>query len=114
MDYKKIYDQLVEKAKPRGLDKTKNDGYFEIHHIVPRCMGGGDEESNLVMFTVREHILAHILLWKSYPDNRSIVYAAHMMTGTREGGDRLPVRVLTSLRESFIKMASERVEGAGL
>lgn len=38
MNYKKIYDALVDKAKSRGLDKSQHEGYFEIHHIVPHVL----------------------------------------------------------------------------
>lgn len=113
MDYKKIYNQLVAKAKPRGLDKSKHEGYFETHHIVPRCMGGGDEDENLVMLTAREHVIAHLLLWKVYPYVQGVVYAAHMMTVTK-GGGRVPTRILATLREDFSRRASMRTEGAGL
>ena len=101
MDYKKIYDQLVEKAKPRGLDKTKHEGYFEIHHIVPRCMGGGDEESNLVMFTAREHVISHKLLWKVYPENYSLMWAYFRTVNTHKG-------ILTSREVERVKI--ERAE----
>lgn len=80
MNYEKIYDALVEKAKPRGLDKSQHEGYFEIHHIVPRCMGGTDEESNLIMLSCREHFIAHLLLWKIYPEVQGLLYAAFMMS----------------------------------
>ena len=80
MDYRKIYDALVEKAKPRGLDKSQHEGYFEIHHITPRCLGGSDCEENLVMFTGREHFIAHMLLWKIYRNNKSLAYAARIMS----------------------------------
>lgn len=80
LNYKKIYDALVEKAKVRGLDKSKYEGYFEIHHIVPRSVGGSNDLSNLVMFTGREHYIAHMLLWKAYPGNRSLMRAAKIMS----------------------------------
>ncbi len=85
MNYQKIYHALVEKAKVRGLDKSQHEGYFEIHHILPRCMGGSDDKSNLVMFTGREHFIAHMLLWKSYPKNHDLMHAAWMMSHTRKG-----------------------------
>ena len=59
MNYEKNYFQLIEKAKSR-----KTDLPTEIHHILPRSLGGTDEETNLVKLTFREHYLAHYLLWK--------------------------------------------------
>lgn len=39
--YTKTYDQLIQKkAKLRGLDKSKLEGYYEKHHIVPKSLGG--------------------------------------------------------------------------
>lgn len=34
------------------------------HHIIPKHFGGLDEESNYTYLTIREHIIAHYLLWK--------------------------------------------------
>lgn len=79
MDYKKIYKQLVERCKLRGLDKEALEGYYEKHHILPRCLGGGDEHDNLVLLTSREHVLAHRLLWKANPENNSLMWA-YVMT----------------------------------
>lgn len=85
MNNLKVYESLVEKAKVRGLDKSKHKGYFEIHHIIPRCLGGDNSEENLVMLTGREHFIAHILLWKIYPYAKPIAYAARMMTHRVDG-----------------------------
>lgn len=109
MNYKKIYDQLVEKARPRGLDKNKHEGYFEIHHIVPRCMGGGDEESNLVMLTGREHFIVHMLLWKAYPDNTPLTYAAMMMSN--RAVCKVNSRTYAALRRDFSAKVSETKRG---
>lgn len=75
MNYKKIYDQLVTKCKSRGLDKKKLDFYTESHHILPRALGGGDEESNLVLLSAREHFIAHHLLWKMDKTNDAMASA---------------------------------------
>jgi hypothetical protein len=75
MNYKKHYDLLIKRAKTRQLT-----GYVERHHIVPRCMGGKNEKSNLVELTPEEHYVAHQLLVKMYPNNDSLVYAANKMT----------------------------------
>jgi hypothetical protein len=75
MNYKKHYDLLIERAKTRQLT-----GYVERHHIVPRCIGGTNEKTNLVELTPEEHYVAHQLLVKMYPENDSLVYAANKMT----------------------------------
>lgn len=60
-DYRKQYDDLIETAR---IESVKYDRGFEIHHIVPRCLGGGDEWRNLVRLWPREHLHAHWLLSK--------------------------------------------------
>ena len=57
MNYKRIYDQIIERAIDRKLE-----GYVERHHIIPRSKGGSDDPSNLVELTAREHLLCHWLL----------------------------------------------------
>jgi hypothetical protein len=76
MEYKKHYNLMMERAKTRELD-----GYFETHHIVPRCLGGSDLPDNLVQLTPEEHFVAHQLLIKMYPGNLGIAYAVICMSG---------------------------------
>lgn len=59
MNYSAHYTLLIERAKIRTAT-----GYKEAHHIIPKCLGGTDELSNLVDLTAREHYIAHILLAK--------------------------------------------------
>lgn len=59
MNHQRVYDWLIARASRRQLE-----GYCEQHHVYPRCLGGTDEESNLIMLTAREHFLAHLLLAK--------------------------------------------------
>lgn len=77
MNYQKIYDSLMSKARTRQLEPGF---YCERHHVVPKCLGGSDGETNIVKLTAEEHYLAHQLLLKLIPDNRSIAFAAHMMS----------------------------------
>ena len=67
--YQKTYDSLIEKRRKFPLTKDKNDPnyiYCETHHILPKCLGGSNEEENLVNLTAREHFIAHMLLVKIY------------------------------------------------
>lgn len=78
--YKKVYNDLVTSRKLRGLDKTKIGFYTEKHHILPVCLGGSDEDHNLVLLSFKEHIIAHMLLARIYYTNYKIVYASKSMT----------------------------------
>lgn len=64
MNYKRIYFQIISYRKQNPL--TKEDGYIEYHHIIPRSLGGSDDESNLVALTAREHYIVHVLLYKIF------------------------------------------------
>ena len=61
--YYQWYQNLVLKSKNRKLDNTV---YKESHHIIPKCLGGDNSETNLVKLTLREHYIAHLLLSKMY------------------------------------------------
>jgi hypothetical protein len=39
---------------------------YHIHHVIPKHMGGNNEESNLIKLTVEEHANAHKELWEKY------------------------------------------------
>lgn len=84
MDYKRIYFLLIIKAK---LENTHNNIYYETHHILPRCLGGNDNYTNLVKMTPEQHYIAHQLLIKIYPDNSNLIYACRMMCMTKIGND---------------------------
>lgn len=63
MNYDKLYSSLMEMAKTQ----TISDGeYTEVHHIVPRCLGGTNDKDNLVVLTAKQHFLAHKILVKKY------------------------------------------------
>lgn len=76
MNYEKHYDLLISKAR----SNIRADVYTEKHHIVPKCLGGSNEKSNLVKLTPEEHFVAHQLLTKIHPDSDSLLYAACIMT----------------------------------
>jgi len=56
-----------------------SEGFVEKHHILPQCLGGGNEPENLVALPVRAHFIAHALLHKAYPDNKKLAHAFAMM-----------------------------------
>ncbi len=101
MDYKKIYDALVYKAKNRSLN-----GYYETHHILPRCMNGTNDTNNLVLLTAREHYIAHYLLYKIYKNTEhsyKLICAFRYMTVDSHGGNRATSKDYDWMRKEFSK-----------
>lgn len=58
--------------------------YHERHHIVPRCLGGLDDEDNLIDLYAKEHFEAHRLLSLEHPDNKKLTYAWWMMSHIKD------------------------------
>lgn len=71
------YNQIVKHYKELNLVKSK-DSYTENHHIIPKCLGGADEETNFVRLPPRVHFLLHWMLVKIY-DHHSLKYAFNNM-----------------------------------
>jgi len=63
VNYVRIYDEFIKNRRDREAAAT---GYTEKHHIVPRCMGGGNEAGNIVRLTPEDHYFAHLLLAKAH------------------------------------------------
>jgi hypothetical protein len=78
MNYEKIYNQLISKAKLECRKKTTGL-YYERHHIIPKCIGGNESKDNLVLLTAREHYVAHKLLCKLYPDDDKLHFSLWRM-----------------------------------
>jgi len=59
--YTKCYYKIIANAKSRA---STGEDYIEIHHIVPKSMGGNNDKNNLAKLTAREHFVCHLLLTK--------------------------------------------------
>jgi hypothetical protein len=84
MNHLKIYNLIVENARLSNRVKLKKDSenyvYYEKHHIIPRCLGGTNDEQNLVLLTPKEHYVLHKLLTKIYPTSKGIRIAFRFMS----------------------------------
>lgn len=107
MDYQKIYDNLVKKR----LENPPTEK-FERHHIVPRSLGGSNNDDNIVKLTYREHYMAHLLLCKIYKPKGGMNYSRmlfafnRMQTG-RSGSQVKNSRMFEYFREDFIKSVGD-------
>jgi hypothetical protein len=82
LDNNKIYNKIIDNAKSRSLI-----GYKERHHIMPRCIGGLDDDQNLVDLTAREHFICHLLLAKIH-NHHGLWSAAWLMSNKKTVGSR--------------------------
>ena len=75
--YTRLYYTLINKYKCETGER---------HHIIPKSIGGLDENSNIAIVPVRVHFILHRLLIKMLynPDHiRKMNYALFMMMNTR-------------------------------
>lgn len=103
MNYKQIYEQLIDKAKNREII-----GYTEKHHILPRSMGGTNDKSNLVKLTAKEHYVAHMLLWKIYK-NGSMAQAVWLISYV--DNHKINSRTFEILRKDYAAAVSKIHKG---
>jgi len=106
MDYQKTYYKLILKAKARG----KVEGYKEVHHIVPKCVKGSDDPSNLVELTAKEHFIAHLLLAEIYPNSQKLKYALWMMASMEapsQGRYKVSANMYKIIKEQISKKSIE-------
>ena len=74
----KTYEELINFAKSQFRIKGCDQPYWELHHILPRSMGGDDDSSNLVLLSLSEHVEAHYLLALKYENVNNQWYYANL------------------------------------
>jgi len=84
MNYQRIYNELIKKA--RSENRVKGSGiYYEAHHITPECLGGQGtvwawrNHPNIILLTPKEHYIAHLLLCEIHPSSEKLKFALWRM-----------------------------------
>lgn len=103
MNYQKHYNNLMLKSRKRSVLPGI---YVEMHHVIPKCLGGTNKSSNLVKLFPEEHIVAHLLLAKIHSNNDKIIFAAFCMTN---GLNNCITKVKNNKHYKFIKEAHLRI-----
>ena len=110
--YTRWYYSIIQKRAI--LDK---DSRGEIHHIIPRSMGGDDSPENLVKLTGHDHAWCHWLLTKMTTGSAkvSMIYAFNMMGVSGEHMERQSsyaiVRAYEKNRIEWSKNHSDTMKG---
>jgi hypothetical protein len=118
MNYQKIYNQIIERAKSE--DRKKYEGvYYESHHIIPKCLGGdGDvkqwkKHPNIILLTPREHFVCHWLLHNLYPDNKQLMMAFWMMCSIKNDKQKRYIPSSRIIEYSKSKMIEDKKSKVG-
>lgn len=103
--YYSIYYSIIQTAQSREIADTIS----EKHHILPRSLGGTDDDVNLVLLTPREHFICHKLLPKfTTGRNRYKMIRAHVLMS---GNSKYSSRVYETFRKEFVKQRSLDMKG---
>lgn len=108
MNYKKVYDQLIEHAR-----KFPPTGYTERHHIIPKSEGGSNDKENIIPLSARQHYIAHLLLSKIYNDLKMYSAVLYMRCSSPDNKRdfKFNSRLYEKMRDEFAKRISIRNKG---
>jgi hypothetical protein len=100
--YTTWYYSIINNAKTRILAV---DVYTEVHHIVPKSLGGNNSKSNLVTLTAKEHFVCHTLLVKMVPQElkKKMVYAFWRMANSVSKRYKPTAKIYEIARKEFIE-----------
>lgn len=111
MTYEKFINDILETRGRHGC----YDSYYEKHHIIPKCLGGNDEDNNLIDLFAKEHFIAHKLLALENPDNDKLIYALWCMSNIKNeytmNRYELTPEEYEESKITFAKLQSERQSG---
>lgn len=97
--YTKCYFAIILNAKHK-----KYNCYTELHHIIPRSLGGTNEKSNIIKLSAREHFVCHRLLTKMLkgPARRKMICAINqMITSKRKTKYNINSKIFEKLKNDW-------------
>ena len=106
--YTKIYYNIINLAIKQNRIKERHDG-FQTHHIIPRCFGGTNDITNLVVLTYKEHRVCHrLLINMTANDAKYKMMYAYKLFNKHYDTSGAPTPQIYSTPESYIKMVKTR------
>ena len=111
------YNEFIQNILDTRGRFSCGDEYHETHHIVPRCMGGGDEKENLIDLFAKEHYEAHRLLVLENPENEKLVYAWWCMSTNKSENTKERYEISATeyeeIKKIYANMLSNKMSGKG-
>lgn len=77
------YNEFIQNILDTRGRFSCGEEYHERHHILPKCMGGTNDEENLIDLYAKEHYEAHHLLAEENPDEKKLIYAWWAISGAK-------------------------------
>jgi hypothetical protein len=108
LHYLNRYITFIEQCQQKNIGY---EGYVERHHICPKADDMFPEYEDFLLhpwncatLTPRQHFIAHIMLWKTFPSSHSQTYAAWGMKILN--GEKINGRIFENLKNDFIERIS--------
>ena len=108
--YEKWYNALIDRAKKRAWSKKTAPCYVELHHIVPKSLGGTNASTNLVVLTAREHCVAHLMLCR-FGDKNQKIRMTNALQRFLYSSKTVSSTLYESCRKNYSSIVSERFRG---
>ena len=107
--YKGLYFRIIQRAS----DRDNTNSYTELHHIIPKALGGDNSLTNLVRLSAREHFICHLLLTKMVQGiyKQKMFFALAMMTAKNKNQHRtykITARIYETIRKELSVSMKER------
>ena len=106
MTYAEFIKEILDERGRFGIPEGE---YKERHHITPKCLGGTNDELNLIDLYAREHYIAHKLLVQDNPGCTKLWYALWNMAnlkGSAKKREEITPDEYECLRREFSKKIS--------
>lgn len=108
MNYERLYTNLIEHAKAREVPTC----YIEKHHILPKALGGLNENANIVVLTAREHFIAHWCIAKFSKAPAMWLALTRMRYQHAKKGEKCNSRLYAIARQRHVEYVSMASKGA--
>lgn len=103
------YKEYIEKILNDRPNERASDGYQEKHHIVPKCLGGTNDDENLIWLYAEEHYYAHKLLALENPNNEKLQYPWWMLSTRNQ--EKISAEEYAAARANVAKTMSDNHKG---
>lgn len=97
------YQRFMDALKGQSVD-----GYCEVHHIVPRSLGGSNDVDNLIRLTARQHFVAHWILSRALGGSASRAF--FMMSNFGKYG-KVNSTTYAIARQEYAEQVSRQLKG---